>query len=73
MTTIQALTNKLWEQKKSCLFFQHFPTKAELRVAPYHFSKKVNISPYAERNINNPSCYLSKIISKQVENSLAKY
>ena len=53
MTTIQALTNKLWEQKKSCLFFQHFPTKVELRVAPYHFSKKVNISPHAERNINN--------------------
>ena len=32
MTTIQALTNKLWEQKKSCLFFQHFPTKINIAI-----------------------------------------
>ena len=32
MTTIQALTNKLWEQKKSCLFFQHFPTKRNIAI-----------------------------------------
>jgi hypothetical protein len=37
MTSIKALTNKFWEQKKSDLFFQHFPTQANLhygREAP---------------------------------------